>query len=169
MTVTATQLLVRAAARFRSYEANHRDKVGKITSDVKDPAERNRAIEGTLSKAQVNSDAAFEIEKFLHDNPDFETVGSSDISDDRDVQQLIGAAFDGYLELETLRHRVAFLEPKAHAYDTVAQLTRLSIGVPHPEGARVDPVWQLKHILDRLRKREVAREERRGERAKVAS
>jgi hypothetical protein len=52
-------------------------------------------------------------------------------------------------ELITLRRQVAALEPKAHAYDTIAQLARLS---HHPEsqGYSEDVAWRLKQAVDTL-------------------
>lgn len=64
-------------------------------------------------------------------------------------------------EMLTLQRRVAELEPRAHAYDTIAQMTRLTQQPPEC-GMRVDPVWEVKSLHDRLvaeRTAEAAKEE----------
>jgi hypothetical protein len=52
-------------------------------------------------------------------------------------------------EIIRLRRKVELLEPKAHAYDTLAQVARLTIHEPmqvHGE----DPAWRVKNMVDRL-------------------
>lgn len=52
-------------------------------------------------------------------------------------------------EIAVLRDKVRTLEPKAHAYDTIAQVTRLSI---HQEQQSYgeDALWRIRHMIDRL-------------------
>lgn len=62
---------------------------------------------------------------------------------------IINALRVGHDEIILLRRRVAELEPKAHAYDTIAQVARLSIH----EGVRgygEDPAWRMKSVIDQL-------------------
>lgn len=52
-------------------------------------------------------------------------------------------------EIMTLRRKVADLEPRAHAYDTIAINARLTVA---PQGgyAQVDVAWQLKEAVEKL-------------------
>lgn len=52
-------------------------------------------------------------------------------------------------EIVTLRRRVADLEPRAHAYDTIAIQSRLTV---KPEGgyASIDIAWELKKAVEDL-------------------
>lgn len=52
-------------------------------------------------------------------------------------------------EIVTLRRRVADLEPRAHAYDTIAIQSRLTL---KPEGGyhSVDIAWELKKAVDEI-------------------
>jgi hypothetical protein len=72
--------------------------------------------------------------------------------------QLLRRAHD---EVLNQRFRVAHLEPKAHAYDTIAQIARLSIDSVPPQGAEIDIAWRLKEMVDKLRSKD-------EERAKVS-
>lgn len=80
--------------------------------------------------------------------PEDEKVERSDI---------INALRHAHDEIITLRRHVEVIEPKAHAYDTIAQMTRLTI----PEqirGGKIDAAWRVKDIYERLLKeREVER------------
>lgn len=62
------------------------------------------------------------------------------------ILRLLRAAHD---EIAVLRRRCAELEPKAHAYDTLAATVRLSIR----EGggyAGIDIAWEIKQTVDRI-------------------
>lgn len=52
-------------------------------------------------------------------------------------------------EVVTLRRRVAELEPKAHAYDTLAILARQSVH-PESQGYGVDVAWRLKEAVEKM-------------------
>lgn len=52
-------------------------------------------------------------------------------------------------EIVRLRRRVEALEPKAHAYETIAQMTRLTIHEP-PQGYGEDIAWRLKNEVERI-------------------
>lgn len=56
-------------------------------------------------------------------------------------------------EIDTLRGRIAALEPKAHAYDSLAQVLRM---VPQPsQGYGEDLAWKLRREIDNLKKQMV--------------
>lgn len=62
-------------------------------------------------------------------------------------------------EMIQLRRRIVELEPKAHAYDTLAATVRLNV---REEGgyASVDAAWRLKLAIDELvAEREVERQQ----------
>lgn len=52
-------------------------------------------------------------------------------------------------EVVMLRRRLAELEPKAHAYDTLALTARLAERTEHRDYS-VDVTWQLKEAVDKL-------------------
>lgn len=52
-------------------------------------------------------------------------------------------------EVISLRRQVADLEPRAHAYDTIAILARQSVH-PQPQGMGVDVAWRLKQAIEGL-------------------
>ena len=58
----------------------------------------------------------------------------------------------GHDEIVRLRRQVAELEPKAHAYDTIGQLARLTIR-REGEGMQEDPLWRIRTIVDAAEKR----------------
>lgn len=61
-------------------------------------------------------------------------------------------------EIITLRREVADLAPRAHAYDTIAQLARLTVK-PDSRGMAVDIAWELKAAVQGLEaEREAERE-----------
>jgi len=55
----------------------------------------------------------------------------------------------GHDEIILLRRRVAELEPKAHAYDTIAQVARLTAHETS-QGYGEDPAWRMKSVIDQL-------------------
>ena len=55
----------------------------------------------------------------------------------------------GHDEIIRLRRRVEELGPKAEAYDTIAQIARLSIQ-REPQGYGEDPAWRLKQAVEKL-------------------
>lgn len=55
----------------------------------------------------------------------------------------------GHDEIIRLKRYVAELEPKAHAYDTIAQMTRLTINEPM-HGYGEDPAWVIKSLVERI-------------------
>ena len=57
-------------------------------------------------------------------------------------------------EIEQLRTRIAALEPKAHAYDTLAQV--LGLLPRQSQGYGVDMAWQLRKRAKELREPEAA-------------
>ena len=65
-----------------------------------------------------------------------------------ELNQALMAAHD---EIVNLRSRLAVVEPKAHAYDTIAQLSRLTL---HEErsGFAPDPAWRIKKLLEQAHK-----------------
>ena len=63
-----------------------------------------------------------------------------------EIIQVLRHAHD---EVVTLRRRIAELEPKAMAYDTIAQIAALSIH-PSNQGYSVDVAWRLKEIVEKL-------------------
>lgn len=65
-------------------------------------------------------------------------------------------------EIVTLRRRVAELEPKAHAYDTISRIAALT-EPDRPIGFAEDPAWRIKTLVDRLvAEREAERKEAEG-------
>ena len=66
--------------------------------------------------------------------------------DRTETLSLLRAAHD---EVVTLRRRVTELEPRAHAYDTLAIIARLSV---HPEnqGYGVGVAWRLKQAVEEI-------------------
>lgn len=52
-------------------------------------------------------------------------------------------------EIITLRRRVEALEPRAHAYDTIARIAALSVN-PENVGYSEDVAWRVKGIVERL-------------------
>ena len=66
-----------------------------------------------------------------------------------DRPEVIRALKLGHDTIVNLRREVAELRPKAHAYDTIAQMTRLS---EHPNSSygEVDPVWTIRSLLEKL-------------------
>ena len=55
----------------------------------------------------------------------------------------------GHDEIVTLRRRIAAMEPKAHAYDTIAILARQS-EVRVDQGYGVDVAWRLENAVNEL-------------------
>lgn len=55
----------------------------------------------------------------------------------------------GHDEIIRLRRQVADLEPRAHAYDTIAQIARLSVQ-HQSQGYGEDPAWRLKDAVEKL-------------------
>lgn len=62
-----------------------------------------------------------------------------------DAKRLLGQARD---EIISLRVRLEATEPKAHAYDTLAQYARLTAG-DGPRGMGVDVAWMIKQAIER--------------------
>lgn len=66
-----------------------------------------------------------------------------------DRPELISMLRMAHDEIVVLRRTIERLEPKANAYDTIAQFARLSI---HPEnqGYGEDVAWRLKQAVEEL-------------------
>jgi hypothetical protein len=156
MTVTAAQLLIRSAARFRSYEANHRDKANRLANAGTD--HNATAILETLDKADANARAAKEIEQFLADYPG-QDVGSSDTLNAEQVSEIVHTMRNAHDEIVGLRSKVEDLKPQAEAYRVIEQLAWLSRPTPQPQAYGVDIAWRLKELVDRLREKRTDREE----------
>jgi cystathionine beta-lyase/cystathionine gamma-synthase len=63
----------------------------------------------------------------------------------------------GHDEIVTLRRRVAELEPKAHAYETISQIARLTVtpaaGFISPGSAMLfgeDAAWRIKQLVEQI-------------------
>jgi hypothetical protein len=54
----------------------------------------------------------------------------------------------GHDEIVRLRRRLDEVEPKAHAYDTIAQVARLTMP-PNASGFCEDPAWLIRSIVER--------------------
>lgn len=63
--------------------------------------------------------------------------------------EIISALRMAHDEIVRLRRQVSILEPKAHAYDTIAQVARLSIQNTNV-GYGEDPAWRVKQMVDAL-------------------
>lgn len=63
--------------------------------------------------------------------------------------EIITALRIAHDEIVALRRRIADLEPRAHAYDTIAQIAHIS-RKPVTQGYGEDPAWRVKQIVDRL-------------------
>lgn len=63
--------------------------------------------------------------------------------------EIISALRFAHDEIVRLRRQIAVLEPKAHAYDTIAQVARLSIQNANI-GYGEDPAWRVKQVIDAL-------------------
>lgn len=135
----ALNLLTKAAAQFRYYEANHRLKATKLAGDSL--AEHSMAVDVALLKAEANAGFATEIEEFL------ETAEPTTSAISR--PELLNLLRTGHDEIVTLRRKVDVLEPKAHAYDTIAIHARIANTEP-PTGWGVDVAWQLKGAVEQL-------------------
>jgi hypothetical protein len=72
-----------------------------------------------------------------------------------DAGELNQALISAHDEIISLRARLAAAEPKAHAYDTISQLSRLT--VTHEErGYGIDVAWRIKNLLERAKAKEEA-------------
>lgn len=63
-------------------------------------------------------------------------------------------------EITSQRRVIAELAPKAHAYDTLAIIARLSEPTGNQQGYGEDVAWRLKQAVEQLEKE---REEERGQ------
>ena len=66
-----------------------------------------------------------------------------------DRTETISLLRQGHDEIVTLRRRLAELEPKAHAYDTLAIIARIAEPI-ESRGFSVDIAWTLKDAVDKL-------------------
>jgi hypothetical protein len=66
-----------------------------------------------------------------------------------DLPETISLLRHAHDEVVTLRRRVADLEPKAHAYDTMAIIARQSVR-PESQAYGIDVVWRLKEAVEKL-------------------
>ena len=66
-----------------------------------------------------------------------------------DRPELLTLLRQAHDEVVNLRRRTAELEPKAHAYDTVAILARQSVH-PESQGYGIDVAWLLKEAVEKL-------------------
>ncbi|SKB32635.1 hypothetical protein [Sphingopyxis flava] len=65
-----------------------------------------------------------------------------------DRHEMISLLQQAHNEIMSLRHEIAELAPKAHAYDTIAAVTRMK---PAPEqGYTVDLAWRLAKAVEEL-------------------
>lgn len=55
----------------------------------------------------------------------------------------------GHDEIVTLRRRVAELEPKAHAYETISQIARLTV-TERSQGYGEDAAWRIKQLVEQI-------------------
>lgn len=74
--------------------------------------------------------------------------------DTGELNQTLICAHD---EITSLRRRLAEVEPKAHAYDTLAQIARLTIH-QEPQGYGVDVAWRIKSLLEKAKTADVEHE-----------
>jgi hypothetical protein len=147
--------------QFAFYATNHRAKTG-------DPTLSTAAQNDAATKAVANETMVSEIDALLHDEPKhavFETVGSSDNVDQdrpsdpmaqakRDAEserrvELIGTLRQAHDEILKLQKAVDRLTPKAHAYDTIAQIARISQH-EQPQGYGIDVRWRMKGAIETL-------------------
>lgn len=63
--------------------------------------------------------------------------------------EIVNALRVGHDEILRLRRKIELLEPKAHAYDTLAQIARLTVQETQ-QGYGEDPAWRIKSIVERL-------------------
>ena len=61
-------------------------------------------------------------------------------------------------EIVTLRREIEALRPRAHAYDTIAQIARLT-AKDHKQGYGEDIAWRLKQEVERITKERAAEQE----------
>lgn len=74
-----------------------------------------------------------------------------------DRPEIISVLRQGHDEIVMLRRRIAELEPKARAYDTIERIAALSDHTP-PQGYGIDAAWRIKSAVDELvAEREVER------------
>lgn len=72
--------------------------------------------------------------------------------------EIINALRVAHDEIINLRRELAEVRPKAHAYDTIAQLAQLSVH-REPQGYGEDAAWRVKQMVERLiAEREAERE-----------
>ncbi len=92
---------------------------------------------------------AFDPEKGTWDRlQEPEAQARRDAESERRVE-LIGTLRQAHDQILTLQQQVESLAPKAHAYDTIAQLARMSMHEP-PVGYGVDVRWRLKAAIEQL-------------------
>jgi hypothetical protein len=67
--------------------------------------------------------------------------------DGGELNQTLISAHD---EIVSLRARLAALEPKADAYDTIARLAKLTV-TEETRGYSIDVAWRIKGLLERAK------------------
>jgi hypothetical protein len=67
-----------------------------------------------------------------------------------DAGELNQALISAHDEIVSLRARLVNTEQKAHAYDTIAQLSRLTVQ-DEQRGYGVDVAWRIKTLLERAK------------------
>lgn len=137
--MNAIALLTKAATQFRIYESNHRSKAARFANEG--ASQNSTLIEDTLAKADVNRDFAVEIEEFLTGyDPTTQAVSRPELVN------LLRSAHDTILQA---RRTIEEMAPKADAYDTIAQLARLTV---QRQGgyAQADILWELKQAVDKI-------------------
>ena len=75
-----------------------------------------------------------------------------------DAGKLNQALICAHDEIISLRARLAAAEPKAHAYDTISQLSRLTIQ-EEQRGYGVDVAWRIKELLKRAKAKDETADE----------
>lgn len=80
-----------------------------------------------------------------------------------DIVENINVMRQAHDEIIGLRRRIAELEPKAHAYETIAAIARLNQNGRNLQGFGEDVAWRLQNVVDRLNAERL--EEREAERA----
>lgn len=68
-----------------------------------------------------------------------------------DAGELNQALITAHDEIISLRARLADAEPKAHAYETIAQLSRLTVNREQRGYAGLDIAWRIKGLLERAK------------------
>jgi hypothetical protein len=67
-----------------------------------------------------------------------------------DAGELNQALISAHDEIVSLRARLAHMEPKADAYDTIARIARLTVQ-DEARGYSVDVAWRIKSLLEKVK------------------